>query len=132
MELKIFDRNNCLQSTHEPTISIHKTGLISLSMKCCEITGLSENDLIVIAQDKDSKKDWYIVKDTKNGFHLYKEGNALKFHSRLLVHELYDVLKTSSGSFRMLVSHEPVKDGEKTLWLIITASAREVFRRTKK
>ena len=53
-----------------PRISFEKNGLISLNKHAVELMGLMIADKLSIAQDEDNPGDWYIFKDSEEGFTL--------------------------------------------------------------
>lgn len=98
------------------TISISRSGLITLSIVAAEIMGIKPGDEICLFQDAESPTDWYVRKED-NGLKL-RQSNELKplqTNSKMLTGDIIDSLPGCATDVRrtysMMVSNSPIEDG---------------------
>lgn len=78
MKLKEFNK---LNSSHyqggKPTIRTHKSGMFSLSSTASERIGLNYGDKVILHQNEEFPKDWYLEKTTDDkGFIMRGKGES--------------------------------------------------------
>jgi hypothetical protein len=126
MKLKVYNSEN---SHHfvmgKPTIRIaRKAGLISFSKGAIELLKLTDTDRLVVCNDEDSPRDWFLHKtDEPSAFAIRIKGKAtvFQFNSAILVQNILDSLKIELGaSFKL--AKTPVQMDGKEYWPIITAN----------
>lgn len=98
-----------------------KTGVITFSGEMVKCLKLKAGDLIIVANDQEDKKGWYICKtESEGGFIVTGKDKTLLIRNSYVAGLLLGSIKIErSASF--LVAKEPVEiDGEKYYQLITT------------
>lgn len=126
MKLKIYNKNT--RSRHsEPFLTFGKNGAVTISQEAAKILELKNGDSIVISQDEEGPKDWYIAKGCDDIIVRDKGSGSLLFNSASIGIEL----KKSTGlninkSVRFRMANEPtLQDGVKW-YALITSGATEL------
>lgn len=123
MKLIIYNiENSNANRTDERLCRVNRgTGVFSFSGELVKCLGLKNGDRIIVANDQEDKKGWYIRKtDSKSGFVITGKDKALLIRNSFVAGLLLSSIKIEkSASF--LVAKEPVViDGEKYYQLITT------------
>ena len=113
-----------------------KTGVITFSGEMVKCLELKTGDRIIVANDQEDKKGWYICKtNSEAGFVVTGKDKALLIRNSFVAGLLLSSVKIEkSASF--LVAKEPVEiEGEKYYQLITTkpinVDASKVFKKKK-
>lgn len=93
MRLKIYDKtNSSVSDRRKATIRIQKAaGILTLSKAACASIGIASGDKVVIVQDEDSPKDFYIHKTSHpDGFTIRSKSNNVgaNFNSAVISNKL--------------------------------------------
>jgi hypothetical protein len=120
MEIKAKFNDSRHYSKLNPQIKIiRKTGVIIFSQEFLLHFGFNDKDCITIAQDLDSKKDWYVK---KGGDILLRHfNNGLIAGRRRLVREILESVGISDRpSVKFNISKEPTRFNGEDYFAIIT------------
>lgn len=128
MRLATFNISNLPNMrVQKPNIGVNqKSGTVRINGAAVDRMKLKENMQVQFHHDEDNAGDWYleIVKD--NGFLLRKKSvtgeHGLVTQSCALVRKIFDSINFEGISGQILIGAEPVKDGDKKLWPLITSS----------
>ncbi|MDP1708275.1 MAG: hypothetical protein Q8L89_04330 [Gammaproteobacteria bacterium] len=127
MNLKAFNTLNTVSAgrSGQAVISISKAGVFTLSKPAAELLKVQEKDRIILQQDQDSPKDWYVMRDDEgDGFPLRQgyDAKGLMFNSA----ELRRVMLASLGKdatitkgVRLPMGNNPISGH---IWPIMTAA----------
>jgi hypothetical protein len=131
MKLKIYDRKVLGRKDGKATMSINDKGMFAFSSKAASAIGFCRGDKLLVIQDVDKPKDWYLAKSS-NAYafevrgKLASEGGVLCFNSSHTMLKIKESLGVN-GSIRFmqfLIGSEPVKVESYELWPIITKSMK--------
>jgi len=127
MKLKEYNADNSKTlSNGSPRVSVvRKSGTTSFSKSAVELLGIKDQSSVIIANDEDAPRDWYIsISKNPSAFKIrLKNGisNAM-FNCSKVACKLLDTAKEfKSGSFR--ISKEPTVLNGVSYFLIITAKS---------
>jgi len=131
MKLKEFNLDNAkFQHTGKPSVRINqKSGVISFSAEAATLIGLKDGTGIVILQDEETSRDWYVVVSEKESaipVRIKKAGCCFNssYLAKLILKSAVKggtaPLTGNSASF--LISRNPVQDTGTDLYLIITSN----------
>ena len=83
MKLNVFNKENakCVRDSGSPSVRIGvKTGLFTFNSAFAERLNLKIGDALIICQDDDRKKDWYVAcVEAKNGFEVRAKDDQKSF-----------------------------------------------------
>lgn len=129
MKLKIYDRSLGPLKVGVATLNVNKGGMFGFSARSADVIGLEHGSKVLIIQDEDRPKDWYVAKDHRGGeptgFEVRgKKANTLCFNSSYTAQKIKDSLGLNGSvkSMRFLIGTAPVKHDGLELWPIITKS----------
>lgn len=128
MKLKVYNaENSATIRRNKPAIRLNiKSGVISFSSGSIRLMGLKPGTGVVIANDEDSPRDWFIHITPDPQAYKIKCSNSkrgvLFFNSTILVREIFRTIGISgANSAGFLISGEPVITQGLQYWLLITA-----------
>ncbi|MBC9913513.1 hypothetical protein [Chitinophaga varians] len=129
MNLKKFDSVNTVATGRgKMTISFNHSGVIAISGKACEAMGVEST--VCLYKDEDSERDWYVMPDGPDGFHLRKnttKGSGSAFNSTPLARQVLldlDWNEKKAAICRIVPNPVEVK-GVGRLYPILISSARK-------
>lgn len=129
MKLKIHTpADHIAVSPKLPVISFNPTsGRVSFSQSAIEGLALKNGDKIVLIQDEDRPKDWYLSKDDK-GFTLQESAGTLAILNKSLSKEVTDSLGVDgTAKIPVAIQHQDV-DG-KRLFALLTKGLVQIQRK---
>jgi hypothetical protein len=125
MKRRIFTPlNSKAMKPSTPSVNMNaKAGLINISKAACEILNLSKGDKVVLFQDEDAKRDWYLEKNPV-GFELRDDGKtaSLSFNCTAVVRELFKSVGYEKQAGRMVVGEKVCLHAGEVYAPIITSS----------
>lgn len=123
MKLKTFDSSSkrLSQNLCVPTVTINAKGGIYFSDAFSKQVGLKKGDLILLHQDTDNRRDWYVEKTRSDTGIALREYKSIK--SIQSVHIAREIFKSNfvagGKSIRFTVSVKPFMYGkDRELYLI--------------
>ncbi|MDM1048038.1 hypothetical protein [Sphingobacterium hotanense] len=127
MKLKEYNKTNSgAGKASVAMVTMGAKGLLSFNLAACLTANLSPGDRIILLQDEDRPKDWYLSKtDSEEGYVLrdYKNG-VLAFNSSKLVSAIVDSIGLEEGkSFKCLLGSKISENGL-NLFALITKSIK--------
>lgn len=132
MKLLIFDKNQSRSGIHSwiRSISVNRnTSIIMFSKAICQDQQIKEGRYVMLAQDEDSKDDWYIcITDDSSGIpvRIKKKGGfgtkctSPYIFNKLLSNKLLDVVRANKSA-TLLIGAKPVMLDCKEWYKIVTA-----------
>ena len=126
MKLLIYNKENSLSTSsraRERSIGLSRNnGMIYLSKVLATEIGLSDEDKIVLANDEDDKKVWYLCKTNDElGFSFRNDKGGIRFVNKFLVNKILNGLKIETNA-TFLVAKEPLAVNGEKFYRIITSS----------
>ena len=128
MKLKVYDkRNSCSFSTGRPTVRIsRKAGLLTFQKGAISLLGLLPGDKLIVCNDEDSPRDWYIHKTADpEAFAPKQKGkagaNIVQFNSSILATKVLDSAGVA-GRASFAISKTPAIINGMEYWPLITAN----------
>ena len=128
MKLTTFNTTN-IPNARKQTANIgvnQKSGTLRINGAAVERMKLKENMQVQFHHDDENKGDWYLEIVKHDGFLLRKKTvtgeHGLVTQSCALVRKIFESIKFEGASGQILIAAEPVKDGDKKLWPLITSS----------
>lgn len=133
MKLKEFNAENTISvrggAPNKPSVGLNtKSGLFNFSPTVVELIGIKAGDQLICHQDEEDPETWYWEKVSTNGFSLRAKENisrGLIFNNTLLARAIAGSVQMEDAGGKAFISAEPVKDGERKLWTMITASLKK-------
>ena len=127
MKLKEFNKDNSasLKKSDVAVSFNRKSGVICFTKGSVEFFDLKEGDEIIVAQDEETKKDWYFAKK-KGGFVLRSDSanQRLKFNNTRTVLAILGSLDSELVLFKCYIGTEPIMVGKIDYYPIITLSIK--------
>ena len=130
MKLKIYERRKSQVHARPSLVQLinanRKGGYFSLNIKAIELFGLEPGCRIVIANDEDSRNDWYLAfgNNLENGTKLRltysKRSNNLRTQNKEAVNAILNSVKAEQSA-TFLISKSPKLIDGKTWYKILTA-----------
>lgn len=133
MKLQKFTPENCapdMKHKHgTPKLYISKHGGFHINKAACERICLNTERTVMVLQDEENPKDWYISEVPSEGFKVrvkdLKSPRGVQFNSTTLKSKFFESLKLDNNKHvSMLIGQEITIDGLK-LFPIITKSAAQ-------
>lgn len=129
MKLKIYNaENSAIYRQNVPVVRLNvKSGLLAFSAAAVEKMNLSPGKGIVIANDEESPRDWFIhITPDPAAYKLRTAGGKSKrgflfCNSTAIVRSVFSSLKIESTSIGFMISQQPIIEQGLEYWLIITA-----------
>ena len=128
MKLKVYDkRNSCSISTGRPTVRIsRKAGLLTFQKGAIALLGLLPGDRLIVCNDEDSPRDWYIHKTADpEAFAPKPKGkagaNIVQFNSSILAAKVLDSAGVAERA-SFAISKTPAIINGMEYWPLITAN----------
>lgn len=108
-----------------PILTSSATGNFRLNNNLVELLKLKSGAGVAFHFD-DSREEWYMERDDKDGFVLRdeKEG-CLQFNSTLLLHQLQKQFKDDMTHGRMAIATEPTRIVHRLLYPVLTSSLHQ-------
>jgi len=129
MKLKIYNaENSATILLDKPIIRMNaKTGMLSFSKQAVRLLELSDEKGVIVANDEESPKDWFIRVCHDKMAYKVKCGNNDKkgmvfFSSTAIVRKVFSTLGITKNSVGFQISRQPVVHEGLQYWLIITVS----------
>lgn len=134
MKLLIYNKGNSLSTTArvgERSIGLsRRNGVIYLSKVLATEIALSDNDKIVLANDEEDKKGWYLCKTSDElGFSFKNDKGGYRIINKFLVNKILNSLKIDTNA-TFLVARDPLEVNGLKFYRIITSSPI-INKRTK-
>lgn len=130
MKLKIYERRKSQVHARPSLVQLinanRKGGYFSLNIKAIELFGLEPGCRIVIANDEDSRNDWYLAfgNNLENGTKLRltysKRSNNMRMQNKEAVNAILNSVKAEQSA-TFLISKSPKLIDGKTWYKILTA-----------
>lgn len=130
MKLKIYKRRKSQVHARPSLVQMinanRKGGYFSLNIKAIELFGLEPGCRIVIANDEDSRNDWYLTfgNNLENGTKLRltyrKRSNNMRTQNKEAVNAILNSVKAEQSA-TFLISKSPKLIDGKTWYKILTA-----------
>ena len=130
MKLKIYERRKSQVHARPSLVQMinanRKGGYFSLNIKAIELFGLEPGCRIVVANDEDSRNDWYLAfgNNLENGTKLRltyrKRSNNMRTQNKEAVNALLNSVKAEQSA-TFLISKSPKLIDGKTWYKILTA-----------
>lgn len=130
MKLKIYERRKSQVHARPSLVQLinanRKGGYFSLNIKAIELFGLEPGCRIVIANDEDSRNDWYLAfgNNLENGTKLRltysKRSNNMRTQNKEAVNAILNSVKAEQSA-TFLISKSPKLIDGKTWYKILTA-----------
>ncbi len=128
MKLKVYDKKNSnLFLVGKPTVRIsRKAGLLTFQKGAIELMGLVPGDKLIVCNDEDSPRDWYIHKTADpEGFAPKAKGkinaNIVQFNSTILAAKILDSAGVAQRA-SFTISKTPATINGMEHWPLITAN----------
>ncbi|MFV0593766.1 MAG: hypothetical protein ACK5M7_20510 [Draconibacterium sp.] len=122
MKLKRFDTSNAVTSarTGYPTITLMKNGSIGLNRHAMELLDLEPTKShVVFHQDEESRKNWYLEVDAKNGFTVRGKKEGGTFASVTVCREIWKSFGMKEATIRLKINDKQKQLSGLKLWEII-------------
>ena len=130
MKLKIYERRKSQVHARPSLVQMinanRKGGYFSLNIKAIEVFGLEPGCRIVVANDEDSRNDWYLAfgNNLENGTKLRltyrKRSNNMRTQNKEAVNAILNSVKAEQSA-TFLISKSPKLIDGKTWYKILTA-----------
>lgn len=130
MKLKIYERRKSQVHARPSLVQMinanRKGGYFSLNIKAIELFGLEPGCRIVVANDEDSRNDWYLAfgNNLENGTKLRltyrKRSNNMRTQNKEAVNAILNSVKAEQSA-TFLISKSPKLIDGKTWYRILTA-----------
>lgn len=130
MKLKIYERRKSQVHARPSLVQMinanRKGGYFSLNIKAIELFGLEPGCRIVVANDEDSRNDWYLAfgNNLENGTKLRltyrKRSNNMRTQNKEAVNAILNSVKAEQSA-TFLISKSPKLIDGKTWYKILTA-----------
>lgn len=130
MKLKIYERRKSQVHARPSLVQMinanRKDGYFSLNIKAIELFGLEPGCRIVVANDEDSRNDWYLAfgNNLENGTKLRltyrKRSNNMRTQNKEAVNAILNSVKAEQSA-TFLISKSPKLIDGKTWYKILTA-----------
>lgn len=130
MKLKIYERRKSQVHARPSLVQLinanRKGGYFSLNIKAIELFGLEPGCRIVIANDEDSRNDWYLAfgNNLENGTKLRltysKRSNNMRTQNKEAVNAILNSVKAEQSA-TFLISKSPKLIDGKTWYKILTS-----------
>lgn len=130
MKLKIYERRKSQVHARPSLVQMinanRKGGYFSLNIKAIELFGLEPGCRIVVANDEDSRNDWYLTfgNNLENGTKLRltyrKRSNNMRTQNKEAVNAILNSVKAEQSA-TFLISKSPKLIDGKTWYRILTA-----------
>ena len=130
MKLKIYERRKSQVHARPSLVQLinanRKGGYFSFNIKAIELFGLEPGCRIVIANDEDSRNDWYLAfgNNLENGTKLRltysKRSNNMRTQNKEAVNAILNSVKAEQSA-TFLISKSPKLIDGKTWYKILTA-----------
>lgn len=130
MKLKIYERRKSQVHARPSLVQMinanRKGGYFSLNIKAIELFGLEPGCRIVVANDEDSRNDWYLAfgNNLENGTKLRltyrKRSNNMRAQNKEAVNAILNSVKAEQSA-TFLISKSPKLIDGKTWYKILTA-----------
>lgn len=135
MKLLIYNKGNSLSTTArvgERSIGLSRSnGMIYLSKVLATEIGLSDDDKIILANDEEDKKGWYLCKTNDElGFSFKNDKGGFRIINKFLVNKILNSLKIDTSA-TFLVGKDPLEVDDLRFYRIITSSPIINKRSTK-
>lgn len=134
MKLKIYDKKTCSFRGHN--IGVRSMN-ISRTNGTCMFSSTLQSELkikvgqsVQIAQDEESKNDWYIsfsesptgfiIREKKNGGYAKNCMNTMYFINKAIANKMLDFIKASKSA-TMLIGEKPIKVDGMDWYKIVTS-----------
>ena len=131
MKLKIYERKKSQVHARPSLVQMinanRKGGYFSLNIKAIELFGLEPGCRIVVANDEDSRNDWYLTfgNNLENGTKLRltyrKRSNNMRTQNKEAVNAILNSVKAEQSA-TFLISKSPKLIDGKTWYKILTAN----------
>lgn len=131
LKLKTYNQVNSSRfRKSEPTIRFHEQGQINISKESVRLMNLEKDDRVEFHQNQEDEKEWYVCKSldghgfplrvhSKNGtYQAYTTNNAT------VVRAIMRSIGVDCKSVSFKISSQPIQNGGKTLFLIITSDPK--------
>lgn len=133
MKLKIFDNTNIQKfgKDYPPSVHIDQSGSIRLSQSFCQKLDIKANDSVVLAQDEEHPKDWYLITGQNgNGFPLRKKSNrqdlcSLNFNCKAITKAILKSINCYERSVTLRIATQPVEGTDNTYCIFTSAYHHE-------
>lgn len=127
MKLFIYNKENSIATTAKGgnrTVRINRSnGVIYLSRMLAKSLSFRGGEKMIIANDEDNPKDWYLGKtNNENGFDLRDDKGGVRFINKCLALKILDSAKVEANS-TFLVAKEPINIDGVLYYKIITSSS---------
>lgn len=130
MKLKIYERRKSQVHARPSLVQLinanRKGGYFSLNIKAIELFGLEPGCRIVIANDEDSRNDWYLAfgNNLENGTKLRltysKRSNNMRTQNKEAVNAILNSVKAEQSATFLISKSPKLIDGQ-TWYKILTA-----------
>lgn len=126
MKLFIYNKENSITTTAKcgnRTVRINRSnGVIYLSRMLANSLSFRSGEKLIIANDEDNPKDWYLGKTNDgNGFDLKNDKGGVRFINKYLALKILDSAKVEANS-TFLVAKEPINSDGLLFYKIIISS----------
>ena len=132
MKLQVYkEKELTFKNADTATISINTAGCLVLNSATIFLLGITDKSKVVLAQDSEEKKDWYIAVDDKNGVPLKPFGkDKLGWQGKSIANKIIGScdLPEYASSVLFRVSEEGFDLGGITYYPIITFKPMRVNR----
>jgi len=133
MKLNYFTPENAGRASYcgDPSISFANSGCITLNSKLIEVMQVGEDDRVVIANDPEHEKDWFIIK-RMDGFktRTSDKGGHRLIQCAMIAKKVQDVFNQGKkNAIRFSVAPQPTTIDGVDHWLIIASKMVNTTRR---